>query len=593
MYGYCCYSWQQLMLLFLVSLWICGSSSASFLLFPTTTNTNTPHHPMLLPLAVDNIHSNDNKEDDKDNSWSPSKAYRGRIRPIRRDHQLSSRVQSLQQTNLQHQVRQEMAQQDPNLLVNQVFADVVSAPTARALQERIGVNQMTLVQARTFALARKGESLLVRARVGTGKTLAFLVPLVERLIAMDATEFQPGKDIGILIVAPTVELARQIEQTVTDLLAFYPTLSTKLVSGGTSLPSDLQSLQKQIPAILIATPGRFVDLLKKERIRGHKLSDILGNTRMVVLDEVDSLASSFKNDVVKILSHLPRKRQTMLFSATIPGHLKTLLPEMCMTTPWSFIDCIKDDHDKTLRVDETFVVLHQIEDYIPSVLLLVCELAKSGQPHKTILFFPAVRMVKFFANILQTAMPNIAIWEIHSQMNQSRRRRLSNLFRRAKHGILLTSDVSARGLDYPDVDIVVQYGLPRTRELYLHRIGRTGRAGSSKGRALLVLMPFEKLETLGKRRKESLTENIDICFEENHLATVQSEFQSIQTQIGQSPSLKASAEGCILAFLAYYAVHKPRTMEPSDIRTMGEELAESIGLPSLPPLLDSLEQSLQ
>jgi ATP-dependent RNA helicase MSS116 len=535
------------------------------------------------------------RSDDDDNG-APTKSppRRGRIRPLRRGNQLSNRASTIEDTKLENARRRQIAAQDPNLLVDQLYADVVSPKTARALTERIGVERMTLVQGRTLALALSGESLLVRARVGTGKTLGFLVPLVERLVSMDPTQFQAGREIGALVVVPTVELCRQIAETCDSLLSFHPTISVRAIFGGTSIQHDIRSLQRGLPAIMVATPGRLLDLAQNGRIRGQKFSDLLSGTSMIVLDEADHLFISFKKDIQKILSYLPRKRQTLMFSATMPKRLRTSLPELFVTAQWTDVDCIEENNDEKLRIEQHFTSLNTIEEYVPSVLCLVKSLLGSNlrDNYKVMMFFPAVRMVRFVGDIMRDCMKDVTVWEIHSQMSQSSRRRVADAFRNTKGGLLLTSDVSARGLDYPDVDLVVQFGLPSSRQLYLHRIGRTGRAGRT-GESLLVLMPFESLRALGRQRREEITEFDGSCFESDSISAVSGELNLIRSKIRskQLPLFK-SGEGFILAFLAYYAVHKPSALEPSHIRAHGEALALSIGMDSAPPLSDSLNESL-
>ena len=576
-----CWTWRTLSLLFLIF--------SPVFSFPLCIGRICPTCQLLL-TAKDASYP----AEEDDSLSGTSSRQRGRIRPLRRGNQLSTRAKELEEKSQKNIKRREIAQQDPNLLVDMLFSEVVSAPTNRALQEQMGVDRMTLVQGRIFALARDGESLLVRARVGTGKTLGFLVPAVERLVSLEPSQFQPGRDIGVVIIAPTVELCRQIADTAGDLVSFHPNMSVRAVYGGTSIQRDVRTLEQSIPSILVSTPGRLLDLAENERVRRRKMSDILGGAKMLVLDEADLLVMGFSEDIRKILSYLPRKRQTMLFSATIPKRLRKLLPEICMTTSWTQIDCIEEEGDNKLRVDETYVALNKIEDYVPAVLFLIKEFmgTSTRDGRKVMIFFPAVRMVRFFADAVRECSKDIPVWEIHSQMSQSSRRHVADSFRQAKSGLLLTSDVSARGLDYPDVDIIVQCGLPRTCALYLHRVGRTGRAGRT-GEALLVLLPFEKLDALG-RRKSEIKAHSSLSFEADRLSLESEQFLCARTKIKnrQLPLLK-SAEGFILAFLAYYVVHKPRTMEPAAVRVFGDLLAESIGLDAVPRLPDSLDESLK
>ena len=241
-----CWTWRTLSLLFLIF--------SPVFSFPLCIGRICPTCQLLL-TAKDASYP----AEEDDSLSGTSSRQRGRIRPLRRGNQLSTRAKELEEKSQKNIKRREIAQQDPNLLVDMLFSEVVSAPTNRALQEQMGVDRMTLVQGRTFALARDGESLLVRARVGTGKTLGFLVPAVERLVSLEPSQFQPGRDIGVVIIAPTVELCRQIADTARDLVSFHPNMSVRAVYGGTSIQRDVRTLEQSIPSIFAPPKMRGFD----------------------------------------------------------------------------------------------------------------------------------------------------------------------------------------------------------------------------------------------------------------------------------------------------------------------------------------------
>lgn len=545
-------------------------------------------------MRADNLSSYDETPAEEESSKKTR-----RVRPLRRGAQLSNRAQAQEEQSQLLSKRREIAEQDPNLLVDAKFANFVSPPTSRALMERFGVDRMTVVQARTFARSRAGESLLVQATTGSGKTLAFLVPLLESLLVMDPTQFRPGEQIGLLIVAPTRELAVQTAETANELLAFHSNLSVQAVYGGTSIQRDVRSLEKNLPAILVATPGRLVDLIGDERIRGRKFGDLLKETSMAVIDEADLMVmGGFSKDILKILSHLPRKRQTMLYSATIPKKLQSILPEVCMTSEWSLVDCVEKGKDSGPQIKESLVTIPggTMDLYVPVLLTLVKELLAAsdgwrGKETKIMVFLPAVRMVRFIADVFRQCSKDIPVWEIHSHLSQSARRRVADSFRRTTRGVLFTSDISARGMDYPDVDVVVQYGLPNRPELYLHRIGRTGRAGST-GHAILVPMPFESVNALGGIKRSIKTDH--------HLASIvqrasleSPEMTMLKATIREKQQpLRGNAEGCVLSLLAFYVANKPAKAKLSAIHSAIETLAKSLGLEGVPELSDSLEKEL-
>jgi ATP-dependent RNA helicase MSS116 len=267
----------------------------------------------------------------------------------------------------------------------------------------------------------------------------------------------------LLVIAPTRELAMQIAEQATAMVTYQHAWTVQAVYGGCSIQRDRSMLHQKVPTILVATPGRLLDLLReKTRVNGKRLfADCLGETRIVVLDEADRLLQAFPSEMSKILSYLPRveKRQTLLFSATIPAKLKGLLSREgnnILPTDYVRVDCISDDDVSTqtnVRVDQSYVQLRDFKFYLTGLLSIIDEAMKENQ-FKIVIFFPTAKLVKYVAEAL--IIMNLPVLSIHSRMGQGARNRASSLFRQAKQSILLTSDVSARGVDYPDVSLVVQ-----------------------------------------------------------------------------------------------------------------------------------------
>lgn len=297
------------------------------------------------------------------------------------------------------------------------------------------------------------------------QTIAFLLPSIQRLIDADATVFRPGRDIGAVILAPTRELALQICQQASALVAYQHAWTVQAVYGGCSIQRDRAVLKQRAPAILVATPGRLLDLLREPtRVQGNRLlADVVRESQIVVLDEADRLLQAFPSEMNKILSFLPRveKRQTMLFSATIPGKLKLLLSRPgsnILPADYVSVDCVQDDDVATqtnVRVEQSYVQLGDMKRYMAGLLAIVEEEAANDAEHcKLVIFFPTAKLVKFVAVALSAL--KVPVLSIHSRMGQGARVRASSQFREATRSILLTSDVSARGVDYPDVSLVVQ-----------------------------------------------------------------------------------------------------------------------------------------
>ena len=390
------------------------------------------------------------------------------------------------------QKRQEDALKDPTLLTNVKFneRDDLHPSSKRALIDVMGLSTMTEIQAKTYAAALSGRDVLGRARTGTGKTVAFLLPAVERVLR--SKQYQAGHNVGILIISPTRELAMQIGDEAEKLLTFHSEMSVQVAYGGTKKGRDTNQLQKRLPTVFVATPGRLQDLLESARIHGRKFSEIMSTTPVVVLDETDRLLDmGFRREIKKILNYLPRnnKRQTLLFSATVPKELKSIMAET-MNKDYIEVDCIGDGAETTqtaLRVKQSHVLIPSTNEYIQSVIKvshhgylppisfciyclfhansydipyffpqIVQEVIKDGDGNsKAVVFFPTAKMVAFFSDIMREVV-GIDVMELHSKKTQSTRNRVSGQFRDADTGLLFTSDVSARGVDYPGVSHVVQ-----------------------------------------------------------------------------------------------------------------------------------------
>lgn len=335
----------------------------------------------------------------------------------------------------------------------------------RAITEVMGLTSMTEIQAKTFAAASSGRDTLGRARTGTGKTLAFLLPAIERLLQL--TDFDHGRQVGILVVSPTRELASQIADQAEKLLTFHRDMSVQVIFGGTNIQRDINQLKKRVPTILVATPGRLLDHMQTTKLGNERFGkDIMSQTPLLVLDETDRLLDmGFRREISKIMSFLPPSsyRQTLLFSATMPPELKTIMQQN-MNKDFIEVDCINDGDAAThtnARVKQSHAILPANSDRFVSsvmeILSLAMETDTPTEPAKIVVFFTTARLVNFFAEMFNEArvLP-IPVMELHSKKSQSYRNRVSDEFRACKRGVLFTSDVSARGVDYPGVSHVIQ-----------------------------------------------------------------------------------------------------------------------------------------
>mmetsp|Transcript_1909 Transcript_1909/g.3441 ORF Transcript_1909/g.3441 Transcript_1909/m.3441 type:complete len:588 (+) Transcript_1909:110-1873(+) len=497
------------------------------------------------------------------------------------------------------QSRQNEARLDPTLLTNQSFSECneLHPSSRRALVEDMGLQTMTEVQAKTFAAALDGKDVLARARTGTGKTLAFLVPTAERILSNPS--YLPGRTIGCLVVAPTRELAIQIGEEAEKLLSHHSDLTVQVMYGGTKMARDMNALNKRLPSILVATPGRLLDHCQETRLRGRKFNDdIMGNTEIVVLDEIDRLLDmGFRREIQKILSYLPRKekRQTMLFSATLPKGLKKVMRES-MRDDYLEVDCVRDGREATptnLRVTQSHVVLPSMDTVVQSIYSILKQ-ETTEKPFKLVVFFPTARMVGFFADFFSEGFDH-PIVELHSKKSQSSRNTASDIFRRSKNAILFTSDLSARGIDYPDVTQVIQIGIPESRDQYIHRLGRTARAGK-EGKGLLVLLPFEsqflsELRGINVPQDQELVKMLLQPSDSEEPEWMTRNFSRIQNG---GNKLASSAQLAYLAFLGYYLGQVNRIHHNKvGVVEISNDFSKAIGLGEVPAIPQKLVSKME
>ncbi|KAL7462168.1 hypothetical protein ACHAXS_002553 [Conticribra weissflogii] len=361
--------------------------------------------------------------------------------------------------------------------------------------------------------------------------------------------------------------------------------------GGTKMARDVNAMNRLLPTILVATPGRLMDHLRETKIRGRKFgNDIISNTEILVLDEIDRLLDmGFRKEIQNIVSYLPRKekRQTLLFSATIPKGLKKIMEES-MRDEYLEVDCVEDGSTSSptnLRVTQSHIILSEISEIIPSIYSILVESTKSS-PHKIVVFLPTARMVSFFAAFFSEGFESPVI-ELHSKKSQSSRITASDKFRSAKNAILFTSDLSARGIDYPDVSQVIQIGLPESREQYIHRLGRTARAGK-EGNGLIVLLPFERsflaeLKGLEIPVDESFS---DIMLKQRSSQLPEWMEKNFSRIRNDGTKLATCAQLAYLSFLGYYVdqMKRIKVASTAEVVMFSNEFSSAIGLARIPPI---------
>ncbi|XP_077253776.1 DEAD-box ATP-dependent RNA helicase 53, mitochondrial-like [Tasmannia lanceolata] len=341
----------------------------------------------------------------------------------------------------------------------------ISEEIVSALAKK-GITKLFPIQRAVLEPAMKGRDMIGRARTGTGKTLAFGIPILDKIIQFNAKHGR-GRNPLALVLAPTRELARQVER---EFKESAPNLDTICVYGGVPISSQMSTLDYGVD-IVVGTPGRIIDLLKRGALN-------LSEVQFVVLDEADQmLAVGFDEDVEIILEKLPQKRQGMMFSATMPTWIRKLTQKY-LKDPLT-IDLVGDSDQKLADGISLFSIVSDMSGK-PSILEpLITEHAKGG---KCIVFTQTKRDADRLAYSMGRSLKCEAL---HGDIAQNQRERTLAGFRDGRFNILVATDVAARGLDVPNVDLVIHYELPSTSEIFVHRSGRTGRAGK-KGSAILI-----------------------------------------------------------------------------------------------------------
>ncbi|PWY99819.1 DEAD-domain-containing protein [Testicularia cyperi] len=359
---------------------------------------------------------------------------------------------------------------------------------------------MSAVQAATLSTALSGRDVLAQAKTGTGKTLAFLIPAIQNLCALPRAPSQSS--ISVLVLSPTRELALQIEKEAEMLLANLKGIfGVQHVVGGTNINAERKRLQRERKDLLIATPGRLLDHLSNDS-PGLDLKQACNNLKVLVLDEADRMLDmGFRNELEKILRMLPdpiaSNRQSLFFSATIPSFVH----EVAKLRPnHAFISTLTEQDTNTHEHVPQESLLCSLEDSLPrAIQVVLAEAARYPTNHKVLVFLPTARSTSLAAAVFerlrnQKGSPYARmgpIFEIHSRKSQAVRTRTMETFQSSASGILFSSDVTARGIDIPGISLVVQLGLPSSLEQYIHRLGRTARAGK-EGRGVLILAEFEQ-----------------------------------------------------------------------------------------------------
>ncbi|KAM7204495.1 P-loop containing nucleoside triphosphate hydrolase protein [Naviculisporaceae sp. PSN 640] len=380
----------------------------------------------------------------------------------------------------------------------------------------MGYEDMTQVQSATIKPGLEGKDLVAQAKTGTGKTLGFLIPILQRIIEKDPKVVERygsrpnSEDIRAIIISPTRELAEQIGEEARKLVRGTGIVVQTAV-GGTMKRNSLMKLQREGCHLLVGTPGRLNDLLSD----GYS-GVAAPNLQALVLDEADRMLEvGFQDELREILRSLPDRqdvpRQTLLFSATIPKNVVGLAREYIDPTNFQFVQTIRADEEPTHeKVPQYIVPCKGFQNVYPALLELIQkEIAKASanpdaMPFKAMVFLPTTASVRLasalFRRIAYQNRDLPKIIDIHSKLTQGMRTSAADNFRAARSAVMFTSDVTARGMDFPNVTHVIQCHTPPDRSQYIHRLGRTGRAGK-EGQGWIFVIDSEL-----RHARQTLTE---------------------------------------------------------------------------------------
>ncbi|KAF1840828.1 DEAD-domain-containing protein [Cucurbitaria berberidis CBS 394.84] len=441
------------------------------------------------------------------------------------------------------------------------FTDLpLSDPTKQGLKSS-HFAVMTDIQSKAIPLALQGHDILGAAKTGSGKTLSFIIPVLENLYRLQ--HIGPDAGLGALILSPTRELAIQIFDVLRKIGKHGHMFAAGLLIGGKSLEDERQALTKM--NILVATPGRMLQHLSQTA--AFSVDDL----KMLVLDEADRILDmGFQRDVDAIVEYLPKERQTLLFSATQSRKVSDLA-RLSLQDP-EYVSVHAEDKSATPKGLTQNYIVCPIEEKLDTLWSFI----QASKKSKILCFFSSAKTVRFVYESFRHMQPGIPLLHIHGRQKQGARLDTTAKFSSAKHSCLFATDVAARGLDFPAVDFVIQVDCPDDVDTYIHRVGRTARY-NREGRGVLFLAPSEE-EGMLKRleAKKVPVEAINVRQKKR-----QSIREQLQNMCFQDPALKYLGQKAFVTHVKSIYLQKDKEvfkLKEYDL----EAYATSLGLPGTP-----------
>ncbi|KVH89031.1 DNA/RNA helicase, DEAD/DEAH box type, N-terminal [Cynara cardunculus var. scolymus] len=424
----------------------------------------------------------------------------------------------------------------------------VSPSSLKAIKDA-GYEKMTIVQEATLPVILKGKDVLAKARTGTGKTVAFLLPAIEVVVNLPPV----GRDerwppIVVLIICPTRELASQAAMEANKLLKYHPSVGVQVVIGGTRLATEQRRIQANPCQILVATPGRLKDHIMNTSGFANRINGV----KVLVLDEADHLLDmGFRKDIENIIAAVPKQRQTLLFSATVPPEVRQIC-HIALKRDHEYINTVEEGSEETHTQVQQKHLVAPLEKQFSLLYTLLKDHIVDDPDYKVLVFCTTAMVTKLVADLLGQLKLNVR--EIHSRKSQSYRTQVSDEFRKSKGLILVTSDVSARGVDYPDVTLVIQ-----------------------EGQGILLLAPWEQffLSTLA-----------DLPISKAELPLIDPDTKKKVERALSYVDMK-NKESAYQAWLGYYNSNKTVGKDKQRLVELANEFSRSMGL-DIPPSISRL-----
>ncbi|EXJ55257.1 hypothetical protein A1O7_08183 [Cladophialophora yegresii CBS 114405] len=439
----------------------------------------------------------------------------------------------------------------------------VEVPLSQATQDGLSASHfktLTTIQSRTIPLALQGADILGAAKTGSGKTLAFLLPVLENLYRKRWTDYD---GVGALILSPTRELAIQIFEVLRKVGRNHM-FSAGLVIGGKSLQEERERLGRM--NILVATPGRMLQHM-------DQTSELdIGNLQMLVLDEADRIMDmGFSQTIDALIEHLPRERQTLMFSATQTKKVSDLA-RLSLKEP-EFVSV----HEAADSATPSTLQQNYVVTPLPDKLDTLWSFIRANVKKKILVFLSSGKQVRFVYESFRHLQPGIPLLHLHGRQKQTARLDITTKYSNSKYACLFSTDVAARGLDFPAVDWVVQVDCPEDADTYIHRVGRTARF-EHEGRAILFVDPSEEAGMLNAlEKKKVFLEKINV----RQKKMQQSISNQLQNMCFKDPELKYLGQKAFVSYVR--SVHVQKDKETFNVKKLDlEGFAASLGLPGAP-----------